>query len=489
MGKNNVMANRNSFCARFINYAAVLIFAFLSSHSFAYTGDGGQLGGGGAGGSWGGEQCTTKWSFSGKNYDSLESACQAWADVFTPHGLNYRVKDYSYTSDTTGTCTIALTSNTNSTQTSSFNGTLTDCACPSGYEKDANGKCQPKKCPVGQTLVNGQCKPKTCPAGQALDLNGNCMPRDDQCPAGQTMVNGRCTDKPDDPNEPDPNSEWPPFCEWASVMCQWHKEWQQWSNDYAANEQKANLDREELKRIGLDSKEYLNEIKINLDEIKQQDYQFYDELRYWLENFNPDDGTPSEQNPSINFPPFCDWSVELCNWYLDWQDWRDDYNAHNEQVIQKFNEHLQKLDEQKERDEQFYQDWEVAASNAVGNQKLDLEQNKKFFDDVREFFGWYKDQSNNETDPTDPSNPENQDGNVDVGSEPIPFDESQRITFVNGCPAGEQFNVSFMGQSQNIEFSYQPLCQFMSMIRPFVIAIAYLIGAYILMGLSRGSSE
>ncbi|MFW2002610.1 replication initiation factor domain-containing protein [Acinetobacter ursingii] len=47
----------------------------------------------------------------------------------------------------------------------------------------------------------------------------------------------------------------------------------------------------------------------------------------------------------------------------------------------------------------------------------------------------------------------------------------------------------FMGQTQNLEFSYQPLCQFMSMIRPFVIAIAYLIGAYILMGLSRGSSE
>ncbi|NCU24859.1 hypothetical protein DZC41_15750 [Acinetobacter haemolyticus] len=365
-----------------------------------------------------------------------------------------------------------------------------DCEekCPAGYEKDVNGKCQPKQCPVGQTLVNGQCKQKQCPAGQALDANGNCMPRDDQCPAAQIMVNGRCTDKPDDPND-DPNSELPPFCEWASVMCQWHKEWQQWSNDYAANEQKANLDREELKRIGLDSKEYLNEIKINLDEIKQQDYQFYDEVRHWLHNFNPDDGTPSEQNPSIEFPFFCDWSVEICNWYLDWQDWRDDYNAHNEQVIQKFNEHLEKLDEQKERDEQFYQDWEVAASNAVGNQKLDLEQNKKFFDDVREFFGWYKDQSNNETDPTDPTNPENQDGNVDVGSDSIPFDESQRITFINGCPAGEQFNVSFMGQSQNIEFSYQPLCQFMSMIRPFVIAIAYLIGAYILMGLSRGSSE
>lgn len=488
------MANCNNICTRFINYVAVLIFAFLSSHSFAYTGSGGQFGGGGAGGSWSEppKLCEPNIIYGHYNnfdppYSSREEACnQTAANRWLPQFSNYPV------SWENNTCVIGRGSlnfdfSASSKLNENYDPTCED-KCPPGYEKDANGKCQPKKCPVGQVLVNGQCKPKTCPAGQALDANGQCFPADDQCPAGQTMVNGRCIHKPDDPND-DPNSEWPPFCEWASVMCQWHKEWQQWSNDYAANEQKANLDREELKRLALDSKEYLNEIKINLDEIKQQDYQFYDEVRYWLNNFNPDDGTPSEQNPSINFPPFCDWSVQLCNWYLDWQDWRDDYNAHNEQVIQKFNEHLQKLDEQKERDEQFYQDWEVAASNAVGNQKLDLEQNKKFFDDVREFFGWYKDQSNNETDPTDPNNPENQDGNVDVGSEVIPFDESQRITFVNGCPAGEQFNVSFMGQSQNIEFSYQPLCQFMSMIRPFVIAIAYLIGAYILMGLSRGSSE
>ena len=113
-----------------------------------------------------------------------------------------------------------------------------------------------------------------------------------------------------------------------------------------------------------------------------------------------------------------------------------------------------------------------------------------FYDEIRDFFDWYKDQSEqNPNDPNDPSNPENQDGDVSVGQQEIPFNDSQRITFINGCPPGEQFTVSFMGSTQNLEFSYQPLCQFMSMIRPFVIAIAYLIGAYILMGLSRGNSE
>jgi hypothetical protein len=80
-------------------------------------------------------------------------------------------------------------------------------------------------------------------------------------------------------------------------------------------------------------------------------------------------------------------------------------------------------------------------------------------------------------------------GEITPEEKNIQVDETQRITFVNGCPAGEQFTVSFMGSTQNLEFSYQPICQFMSMIRPFVIAIAYLIGAYIVMGLSRGSSE
>jgi hypothetical protein len=155
---------------------------------------------------------------------------------------------------------------------------------------------------------------------------------------------------------------------------------------------------------------------------------------------------------------------------LDWKDWRADYNAHNAAVLEKFNQNLERLNEIKQQDKEFYDD------------------SRQFQNDVRDFFDWYKDQEDN-PDPNDPNNPENEDGGVSVDQQQIPLDESQRINFVNGCPAGQQFNVSFMGQSSNLEFSYQPLCQFMSMIRPFVIAIAYLIGAYILMGLSRGSSE
>lgn len=488
LGKNNVMANSNNICTRFINYVAVLILAFLSSSVFAA---GGSFGGGGASGSWGEpEQCPTEytWSYGGKTYNSLEQACRG--SVLDQAKKMYGQSTYFLSmpdgaDSPTGSCWfIKADGGLAGLAASAVKNTSYDpnceSKCPAGYEKDANGKCQPKKCPVGETLVNGQCKKKQCPAGQALDANGQCFPADDMCPAGQEMVNGRCRDK-DQPDEPDPEANLPPFCEWASVMCQWYEDWKGWSNDYAANEQKANLDREELKRLALDSKETLIDIQtaiqnqsLTLDQIKQQDQQFYDELRLWLNNFDPEQGTPSEQYPPVEFPAFCDWSVQVCNWYLDWKDWRTDYNANNDVIKQKLDQHLERLQEMKEQDAEHYQETKSFYSRA----KQFFDETLAFFDEIRDFLA----QQGNDAD-DDPS------GEITPEQQDIQVDETQRINFINGCPAGEQFTVSFMGTTQNLEFSYQPLCQFMSMIRPFVIAIAYLIAAYIVMGLSRGSSE
>lgn len=470
------MANSNNICTRFINYVAVLILVFLSSQSFA------AFGGAGAGGSWGDpEQCPPEnikvWTVYG--FSSPVSGLAACAEA---GGAWFSGKTFPCVKGSQQSRPIETTIRNPQYDAS--------CAakCPAGYEKDANGKCQPKKCPVGETLVNGQCQKKQCPAGQALDSNGNCMPRDDQCPAGQIMVNGRCTQDPSGGDEPPPPAEWPAFCEWASVMCQWHQEWQQWSNDYAANEQKANLDREELKRLSLDSKEQLTEINskqeaikqaiqdqsLTLEQVKQQDKQFYDELRLWLNNFDPEQGSPSEQYPPVEFPEFCDWSVQVCNWYLDWKDWRTDYNANNDVLKQKLDQHLERLQEIKEQDAEHY-----AETKSFFNRAREFfDETLGFFDEIRAFLDQQgSDQGNDNS------------GEITPEEQNIQVDETQRITFVNACPAGEQFTVSFMGSTQDLEFSYQPLCQFMSMIRPFVIAIAYLIGAYIVMGLSRGSSE
>lgn len=477
------MANSNNICTRFINYVAVLILVFLSSQSFAV---GGSFGGAGAGGSWGESlpdtvqptiSCDSYRASGGKasNQPTANQACQSahgqtdwWGGTFGEYssnrqgcfGNNYHILSGLQCIGEKLSCPANYT----------LEGSLcilNDNACPAGYEKDANGKCQPKKCPVGETLVNGQCQKKQCPAGQALDLNGNCMFPDDQCPAGQSLVNGRCatSDNPVDPeqNPDDPEQnpeEWPTFCEWANEMCSWHKEWQQWSNDYNSNEQTANLDRKEL--------------KIGIDQIKQQDQQFYDELRLWLRNFNPNDGDPSEQNPSIDFPEFCDWSVQVCNWYLDWQDWRTDYTSNNEQIKQRLDQHLERLQQIKEQDAEHYEE-----SKSFFNRALEFfDETLSFFDEIRDFLD--QQGSDQENDNSGEITPE--EINIEV-------DETKRINFVSSCPAGEQVSVTFMGKTENLEFSYQPLCQFMTMIRPFVIAIAYLIGAYIVMGLSRGSSE
>lgn len=494
------MANSNNICTRFINYVAVLILALLSSSVFAA---GGSFGGGGASGSWGDpSRCEPETNIVYTRMGGAATFCNRTGDLLTlAETKSDAISCYSsvfsgsFTGESRTGNLITYTFSTNhqanyseqQVPNPSYDPSCKE-VCPAGYEKDASGKCQPKKCPVGETLVNGQCQKKQCPAGQALDTNGNCMPRDDQCPAGQIMVNGRCTQDPNDGDDPPPPTEWPPFCEWASEMCQWHKEWQQWSNDYAANEEKANLDREELKRLGLDSKEQLTEINskqeaikqaiqdnsLTLDKIKDQDKQFYDELRLWLNNFDPEQGSPSEQYPPVEFPKFCDWSVQVCNWYLDWKDWRTDYNANNDVLKQKLDQHLERLQEIKEQDAEHY-----AETKSFFNRARDFfDETLGFFDEIRAFL----DQQG-----SDPGNDNS--GEIIPEEKNIQVDETQRITFVSGCPAGEQFTVSFMGSTQNLEFSYQPLCQFMSMIRPFVIAIAYLIGAYIVMGLSRGSSE
>lgn len=484
LGKYNVMANSNNICTRFINYVAVLILLFLSSSSNAYS-----FGGAGAGGSWDEPPssyiCNNYNNITGSSPASTAMACfnyQVSIGVLS-ETKQPSVTDCQLNSSTYYKCNVKFLNSANYTINRNYDILINNEAqCPAGYEKDANGKCQPKKCPVGETLVNGQCQKKTCPAGQALDANGQCFPADDICPAGQEMVNGRCRDKdqPDDP-EPDPEANLPPFCEWASVMCQWYEDWKDWSNDYNSNEQKANLDREELKRLALDSKETLIDIEtaiqnqsLTLDQIKQQDQQFYDELRLWLNNFDDEQGTPSEQYPPVEFPVFCDWSVQVCNWYLDWKDWRTDYNANNDIIKQKLDQHLERLQEMKEQDAEHYAETKSFYTRA----KQFFDETLAFFDEIRDFLA----QQGNDSD-DDPS------GEITPEQQDIQVDETQRINFINGCPAGEQFTVSFMGTTQNLEFSYQPLCQFMSMIRPFVISIAYLIAAYIVMGLSRGSSE
>lgn len=458
-----------------------LIFIFLSILSINTFAAGGSFGGGGASGSWG-DACknvyTLIYANSNKNFNSFSDACAAAPSAGKAYGYT-GITGYSIE----GSSCKVLYSSSSAYDYVPITSTSV-CECPDGYEKDSNGKCVPKKCPVGETLVNGQCQKKQCPAGQSLDTNGNCMPRDDQCPAGQIMVNGRCTVDPKKPDDEEPPStEWPPFCEWASEMCQWHKEWQQWSNDYAANEEKANLDREELKRLGLDSKEQLTEINskqeaikqaiqdnsLTLNKIKDQDKIFYDELRLWLNNFDPEQGSPSEQYPPVEFPKFCDWSVQVCNWYLDWKDWRTDYNAHNLTLQEKFAEHLQRLQEIKEQDALAYE-----------KSENHYNESKSFFKDVREFFDWYKNQEDEPLPEPEPPTEQPQ------PTYPEP-DQNQRVNWQESCPLTQaDQTITIDGVSTTIKgFDMSEACSMASKMRPLILLAGALISVLII---ARGHS-
>jgi len=76
-------------------------------------------------------------------------------------------------------------------------------------------------------------------------------------------------------------------------------------------------------------------------------------------------------------------------------------------------------------------------------------------------------------------------------SEILPnFDMNEtRIVFARQCPPAIPINVTLLGSSVETELSYQPLCEFMIMIKPFVIASAYITGAYIISGVGRGGGN
>ncbi|WP_226977766.1 virulence factor TspB C-terminal domain-related protein [Xanthomonas sp. LMG 12461] len=57
------------------------------------------------------------------------------------------------------------------------------------------------------------------------------------------------------------------------------------------------------------------------------------------------------------------------------------------------------------------------------------------------------------------------------------------------CPAPETFTVNVAGSSGQGEFSWQPLCDFSTLLRPFLIVVASIAAAMILAGLRSGASK
>lgn len=66
--------------------------------------------------------------------------------------------------------------------------------------------------------------------------------------------------------------------------------------------------------------------------------------------------------------------------------------------------------------------------------------------------------------------------------------ETDYIKFTASCPADYTFDFSLFGQSKSIGFSYKPLCDIAPYIRIINIIMAYISGAFIVLGIGRTSS-
>lgn len=101
------------------------------------------------------------------------------------------------------------------------------------------------------------------------------------------------------------------------------------------------------------------------------------------------------------------------------------------------------------------------------------------------FLDWYK------TEPTTPTNTTVDIKSRDISDTPLSnVDISQsRVSFSSSCPSSQPINIRMFGSSFNYDFSYRPMCDFMTQLKPFVIAAAYISGAYIVSGSSRGGND
>lgn len=148
---------------------------------------------------------------------------------------------------------------------------------------------------------------------------------------------------------------------------------------------------------------------------------------------------PNTQNPeamdiSLEFPVFCSWAPTVCE---------------AAQVVISF---PQTLTEWWETANQKADDWATSISQAYQDFMRD--------DDLP-----------------------NDDTKVDITDIPTPELQENAISWGAACPADVSIPISMQGVSSTLVFSWSPWCQLLSIIKPAIIASAYIGAAFIVLGL------
>lgn len=148
---------------------------------------------------------------------------------------------------------------------------------------------------------------------------------------------------------------------------------------------------------------------------------------------------PNEANPdiidiSLEFPVFCNWAPTVCQ---------------AAQVVISF---PQTLTGWWESANQRADEWETSISQA------------------------YHDFMRDDELPND-------DTKVDITEHPVPELKEDAISWVSSCPADEYVPISLQGVTSTLVLSWSPWCQLLSIIKPAIIASAYIGAAFIVLGI------
>lgn len=77
----------------------------------------------------------------------------------------------------------------------------------------------------------------------------------------------------------------------------------------------------------------------------------------------------------------------------------------------------------------------------------------------------------------------NDDTKVDITEHPVPELKEDAISWVSSCPADEYVPISLQGVTSTLVLSWSPWCQLLSIIKPAIIASAYIGAAFIVLGI------
>lgn len=293
---------------------------------------------------------------------------------------------------------------------------------------------------------------KTCEAGYVKNSAGECVKKDEPktCPAGSFKVGDICIEPP----EPKEDGSCGECCEQLLQAISALADLQTVLNQKLLDSD--DKTRQELVKIqdkidllATDLKDVNNNIVKLVDEAKK--------LNTTVEKL--------DENQELRFQKLTD-TINAANKELL------DSDKITQEKLDKTNELLtQSLDEFKKTNEKL----DKVNENLEKMQKCnETEFNKKMCD----MADWFQEKFEQP----------DEDGQVIIDENSnLPTIDTNKVKFDNQCPAPTPLDISISSLMINFhdELNYQPLCDFMTKLRPFVVGFGYVSGAFIVAGVGR----